>query len=174
MTQAKQFEKEQNWLNAEKAYQSAKDLSIRISTPEVQSDIANQRATASYRYSLQEGLKAINDSQWQKSIDAFEKIQMVLKESPQIVPESKISEIDKLLVQSRLFLELSLARKAYENKEWKHAIDIYNEAITLMETNTTLLGQEATGNIEKINKYFFISYNIILNGYYLLFCVIYC
>ncbi len=62
------------------------------------------------------------------------------------------TEIDKLLVQSQLFYKLAQAKKAYENKEWQHAIDTYNAAIILMETNTSLLGQEATGNIEKISK----------------------
>ena len=76
----------------------------------------------------------------------------MLEEYPQITPETDKTEIDKLLIQSQLFYNLSLAKKAYENKEWQHAIDIYNDAIILMETNSLLLGQEATGNIEKISK----------------------
>jgi len=153
LTQAKQLEEEQNWLQAEEKYQKAQELAKTISTAEVQSEISNQLATAAYQYGLQEGLKAINDSQWQKSIDAFQRVQNILQENPQIVPETKTTEIDKLLVQSRLFYGLSQARIAYENEEWKHAIDTYNDAIALMETNTSLLGHtEAKGNIKKINK----------------------
>lgn len=152
INQAKQFEKEQNWFNAQKTYQDALQLSQSISTAEVQNDITNWLATASYRYNLQEGLKAINDSQWQKAIDAFQSVQKILKENPQVIPETTKTEIDKLLVESHLFFGLTQAKKAYENKEWKEAIDKYNDAIVLMETNSALLGQEATGNIQKINK----------------------
>jgi ubiquitin-protein ligase len=152
MAQAKQSEEEQNWLNAEKSYRNALELSKNISSQEVQDEIALLLATASYRYALHEGLKAINNAEWQKSIDAFQTLQKILKATPQIVPETERTKANKLLIQSRLYLQLAEAKKAYENKEWDRALDIYNDTVILLKTNTNLLGKESADNIRKIEK----------------------
>lgn len=152
LSQAKKFDTEQNWGDAEKEYRNALALSKNISTQEVQNDLAARLATASYQYGLREGLKAFNNSEWQKSINAFQSVQKVLETNPQIVPAKEKTNIDKLLIQSRLYSELAAARKAYENKEWNQARDIYNDAVILLKTNADLLGQESKDDITKIEK----------------------
>lgn len=151
-TRAKQFETEQNWLEAEKEYQNALALSQDISPQEGQNDIANSLATAAYRYNMHEGLKAINNSEWQKSIDAFQAVRKILEANPQIVDETEITVVNKLLIQSQLYAGLATAKKAYEDKEWERALDIYKDAVLLLKTNASLLGQEAMENIRKIEK----------------------
>jgi ubiquitin-protein ligase len=152
MTRAKQFETEQNWFEAEKAYRDALALSQDISPQAVQNDIADNLATAAYRYNLHEGLKAINNSEWRKSIDAFQAVREILEANPQIAAETEITVVNKLLIQSQLYSRLATARKAYEDKEWERALDIYKDAILLLKTNANLLGQEAMENIRKIEK----------------------
>lgn len=152
MTRANQFETEENWLEAEKEYRNALALSQDISPQEVQNDLADSLATAAYRYNLDEGLKAINNSEWQKSIDAFQAVRKILEANPQIVAETEITVVNKLLIQSQLYSGLGAARKAYEDKEWDRALDIYRDAVLLLKTNASLLGQEAMENIRKIEK----------------------
>ncbi|MCL7486765.1 MAG: hypothetical protein M8357_01150 [Desulfobulbaceae bacterium] len=152
LSQAQQFEDKQDWLNAEKAYLSALELSKNISSPEKQSAIADRLAVSSYRYNHQEGLKAINNSKWQESINAFQNALTVLDAHPHIVPENEKTEIRKLLIQSHLYFRLAAAKKAYENKEWDIALETYNDAVALLEKNRGILGQEGENNIQKIKK----------------------
>jgi len=153
LSQAKEFEKKQEWGNAQNAYQKAVELSKSTSPPGEQKDIALRHATASYRYAHGEGLKAINDSQWQKSIEFFQQVKKVLKENPTLVPEEEQIEDNKLLVKSQLYFELSEAKRKFGNKKWEDAVATYNKAISFLKKNSGLLGQEETADdIKKIEK----------------------
>lgn len=152
LTKAGQHEEKQNWREAAAELQTAQDLSVNVLPPAEQNDISRRRITALYRYHMQEGLNAVNDSEWQKSIDAFQEVQKVIKENRGMLPAAEALEVDKLLVQSRLFLKLSEAKKAYDAQQWEEAIAIYRDAIALMENNSGLLGEEAGININKIKK----------------------
>jgi len=152
LSQARESEEKLDWSGAEKAYTAALELSKEFSSPEEQKDIADRKATASYRHRLHEGMAAIKDSRWQESIDSLEEVNKILEANPRIIPDKEKSEIDKLLVQSHLYLALAEARKAFENMQWDEAITLYNEAIALLGKNSSLIGEEAGEDIRKIEK----------------------
>ena len=152
LNQAKQFEEQQDWFNASQEYKKALEFSRIVASQGEQKAVAKKFAAASYQHGLNEGLKWINDSQWQKSIDALQEVRQILEKSPGVVSENEKREIDKLLVQSRLYFYLGEARKSFENKAWENAIESYNNAITLLKKNSSLLGREGEENIKKIEK----------------------
>lgn len=147
-----QAEEKLDWVKAKEGYAKALEYSKTISTPEVQQDIAKKMAEATYHYGLQVGLKAMNESQWQTAVNAFQEVKTVFAANPKAPTKAEKIEVDKLLIQSQLYLYLAEAKQAFEEKVWNRAISIYNDAIALLKENLSVLGEEGERNITMIEK----------------------
>lgn len=152
LSKAEKAEKKLDWTTAKDEYTKALEQGKSILSPEEHLNIAKKMTAASYQYGLQIGLKAMNGSQWQTSIDAFQEIQKVFKAHPNAISEAEKIEIKKLLLQSQLYLYLAEAKKSFEQKIWQDAVATYNEAIALLQKNTEILGEEGKRDILMIEK----------------------
>lgn len=152
LSDAKKFKQEQDWLAAKKSYQTALEIGQDILKPDELNTMAHDLAIASYQHGLSESIQAVNNAEWQNSIDALLEVKKVLDDNPDIISTTQKTEVEKLLIQSLLYHYLAEARKAYEIGEWNQAIDTYNDAIDLLNKNIDLLGEKGSDNIRKLQK----------------------
>ena len=149
---ARKAEEEQEWKQAADTYAKALDMSKTLSTADDKNEIATRLAAASFRHELIQGQKAFTSSEWQKTIEMLQRAQNILEANPEIASESEKNEINKLLVNSRLYHILSRAKNAFEKQEWEMAINKYQNALYFLDHNRDVLGEEVSGNINKIEK----------------------
>ncbi len=149
---ARKSEEEQEWKQAAETYEKALEMSKSLSTADDKDEIANRLAAASLRHELVQGQKAFTASEWQKTIEMLQRAQNILATNPEIASESEKEEINKLLVNTKLYHILSGAKNAFEKKEWEMAINEYKNAIDLLEHNKEILGDGVSDSIRKIER----------------------
>lgn len=153
LAQARKAEEENEWKQAADTYQKALELSSSLSKPEDQADISQRLAAASFRHELDESKRAFTSSEWQKTVDMLNRAQKILEDNPTIASAEEQKELSKLLVNSRLFHILAGAKKAFEQNEWEPAIAEYRTAITLLQENAEILGEEeVSDSLVKIDR----------------------
>ncbi|MDY0389698.1 MAG: hypothetical protein RBQ88_02135 [Desulfobulbus oligotrophicus] len=149
---AERAEREKNWDEAAAAYRNALTISGNIQTLGSTSDITNRMTAATFRHELDQSKKAFTQSQWKETIRYLEQAQQVITVNPTVVTEKERQDLHRLLINSRLYLTLSTAREAYQQKNWPAAIEEYQNALNLLATepdSATNMEEESLGKIEK-------------------------
>jgi ubiquitin-protein ligase len=149
---AEHAEQDKNWDEAAVAYRKALTLSGNIKNLGTASDITHRMTAATFRHELDQSKKAFTQSQWQETIKYLEQAQQAINVNPNVVTEKERQDLHRLLVNSRLYLMLSTAREAYQQKNWALAIEEYQNALNLLvsepDSAENVLG-ESLGKIEK-------------------------
>ncbi|WP_319586881.1 ubiquitin-conjugating enzyme E2 [uncultured Desulfobulbus sp.] len=149
---AENAEQNKNWDEAAVAYRKALTLSGNIKTLGTASDITHRMTAATFRHELDQSKKAFNQSQWKETIKYLEQAQQAINVNPNIVTDKERQDLHRLLINSRLYLMLSTAREAYQQKNWPQAIEEYQNALNLLtsepDSAENMLG-ESLGKIEK-------------------------
>jgi len=150
---AKKAEEGKEWRQAAETYRRALELSSSLSSPEDKKDIAKRLAAAAFHNELDQSKTAFTSSEWQKTIEMLERAEKILAENPKAASVTEKRELHKLLVNSRLYLILATAKKAYDTGKWTIALNEYHKAIDLLEHHTDIIGddviQEGVNKIEK-------------------------
>lgn len=142
-----------NWQEAVASYTQALGLGGDHSSAEEQQDIAFRLAAVQFRQALEEGREAYAASDWLTSMNILERAEKILAEHPSIAPGKDQGDLQKMLVNSRLFHLLSVARKAFEQQHWDQAVQGYEKAIALLKANGAILGEEeVAGSRRKIER----------------------
>ena len=149
---AENAEQNKNWDEAAVAYRKALTLSGNIKILGTASDITHRMTAATFRHELDQSKKAFNQSQWKETIKYLEQAQQAINVNPNIVTDKERQDLHRLLINSRLYLMLSTAREAYQQKNWPQAIEEYQNALNLLtsepDSAENMLG-ESLGKIEK-------------------------
>ncbi len=149
---AENAEQNKNWDEAAVAYRKALTLSGNIKTLGTASDITHRMTAATFRHELDQSKKSFNQSQWKETIKYLEQAQQAINVNPNIVTDKDRQDLHRLLFNSRLYLMLSTAREAYQQKNWSQAIEEYQNALNLLtsepDSAENMLG-ESLGKIEK-------------------------
>ncbi len=152
LAQAERAEQGKNWNEAAAAYRKALALSSNIQTLGTASDITHRLTVATFRHELDQSKKAFTQSQWQETIKYLEQAQQAINANPSLVTDKERQDLHKLLVNARLYLTLSTAREAYQQKNWEQAGVEYQNALNLLasepESTENMLG-ESLSKIEK-------------------------
>jgi ubiquitin-protein ligase len=133
---AEQAEREKNWDEAAMAYRKALNLSENIKNLGTAGDITHRLTAASFRHELDQSKKAFTQSQWRETIKYLEQAQQAININSTVVTEKERQDLHRLLVNSRLYLMLSTAREAYEQKNWPQAVEEYENAINLLTSES--------------------------------------
>ena len=118
------------------AYRKALTLSENIKNLGTASDITHRMTAATFRHELDQSKKAFTQSQWQETIKYLEQAQQAININSNVVTEKERQDLHRLLVNSRLYLMLSTAREAYEQKNWPQAIEEYENALHLLSSES--------------------------------------
>jgi len=149
---AERAEQDKNWDEAAVAYRKALTLSGNIKNLGTASDITHRMTAATFRHELDQSKKAFTQSQWRETIKYLEQAQQAINANPNVVTEKERQYLHRLLVNARLYLMLSTAREAYQQKNWPQAIEEYQNALDLLasepDSAENTLG-ESLGKIEK-------------------------
>ncbi|WP_028317640.1 hypothetical protein [Desulfobulbus elongatus] len=149
---AEKAEQNKNWDEAAGAYRKALTLSGDIKNLGTTSDITSRMTAATIRHELDQSKKAFTQSQWRETIKYLEQAQEAINTNPNVVTEKERQDLRRLLINSRLYLTLSTAREAYQQKNWSQAVKGYQEALDLLasepETAENALG-ESRSKIDK-------------------------
>lgn len=152
LSMAEQAEQSKNWDQAAEAYRKALDLSSGIKSLGTASDITHRLTAATFRHELDQSKKAFTQSQWKETIKYLEQAQEVINANPNVVNEKERQDLHRLLVNARLYLMLSTAREAYQQKNWDQAITEYQNALNLLASepgSTENMLDDSLGKIEK-------------------------
>jgi ubiquitin-protein ligase len=149
---AERAEQDKNWDEAAVAYRKALTLSGNIKNLGTASDITHRMTAATFRHELDQSKKAFNQSQWKETVKYLEQAQQAINLNPNVVTEKERQDLRRLLINAHLYLMLSTAREAYEQKNWPQAIEEYQNALNLLarepDSAENMLG-ESLGKIEK-------------------------
>jgi len=149
---AESAEQNKNWDEAAVAYRKALTLSGNIKNLGTANDITHRMTAATFRHELDQSKKAFTQSQWKETIKYLEQAQQAININPNIVTDKERQDLHRLLFNSRLYLMLSTAREAYQQKNWSQAIEEYQNALNLLtsepDSAENMLG-ESLGKIEK-------------------------
>ena len=149
---AESAEQNKNWDEAAVAYRKALTLSGNIKNLGTANDITHRMTAATFRHELDQSKKAFTQSQWKETIKYLEQAQQAINVNPNIVTDKERQDLHRLLFNSRLYLMLSTAREAYQQKNWPQAIEEYQNALNLLssepDSTENMLG-ESLGKIEK-------------------------
>lgn len=149
---AERAEQDKNWDEAAVAYRKALTLSGNIKNLGTASDITHRMTAATFRHELDQSKKAFNQSQWKETVRYLEQAQQAINLNPNVVSEKERQDLRRLLLNAHLYLMLSTAREAYEQKNWTQAIEEYQKALNLLaqepDSAENMLG-ESLGKIEK-------------------------
>ncbi len=149
---AEQAEQGKNWNEAAGAYRKALKLSGNIEDLGTTSDITHRLTAVSFRHEMDQSKKAFTQSQWQETIKFLEHAQQAMTANPNIATDKERQELHKLLINSKLYLTLSTAREAYQQKKWDLAINEYQNALTLLATEYGKMENTLDDSISKIEK----------------------
>ncbi|MCL2789772.1 MAG: hypothetical protein FWD79_03925 [Desulfobulbus sp.] len=149
---AEKAEQENNWSEAAEAYRKALTLSDTMMNLGTTSDITSRMTAATFRYELDQSKKSFTQSQWRETIKYLEQAQRAININPNVVSEKERQDLHQLLINARLYLTLSTAREAFQQKNWQQAIEEYQNALDLLtrepETAANVRG-ESLGKIKK-------------------------
>lgn len=149
---AEQAERDKNWDAAAAAYRKALSLSGNMQNLGTASDITSRMTAATFRHELDQSKKAFTQSQWRETIKYLEQAQQAINANPSVVTEKERQDLHRLLINSRLYLMLSTAREAYQQKNWSQAIEEYTNALNLLASkpdSADSMAGESQGKIEK-------------------------
>ncbi|MBV5318805.1 MAG: hypothetical protein JZU50_13485 [Desulfobulbaceae bacterium] len=149
---AEKAEQGKNWDEAADAYRKALSLSGKLKTLGTADDITQRLTTAAFRHEMDQSKKAFTQSQWQETIKFLEHAQQAMIANPNIATSKERQDLHKLLVNSQLYLMLSTAREAYQQKNWELAIKEYQNALTLLAGESDSLESSMGESIAKIEK----------------------
>lgn len=152
LAMAERAEQEKNWSKAIVAYRKALALSADMNHLGTEGNITHRLTAANFRHELDLSKKAFDQSQWQETIKFLEQAQLAMNANPHLVTEQERQDIRRLLVNSRLYLMLSTAREAYQQKNWDQAVNEYQNALNLLAREPDSAGSiqgESQGKIEK-------------------------
>lgn len=137
------------WDQAAVIYEKALQLDRAFSSPEERQQIAFHLVAASFRHELAKSKRAYTASDWQESIDSLERAENILAENPTIADDGEKTEMRRMLVNSRLFHLLSVARMAYEQQQWDRAVTEYTNAVAFLDENAAVLGNDEVADGRK-------------------------
>jgi len=149
---AEKAELGKNWEEAAEAYRKALTHSGKLKTLGTANDITQRLTAATFRHEMDQSKKAFTQSQWQDTIKYLENAQQAMDANPSIATGKERQDLHKLLVNSRLYLMLSTAREAYQQKNWQVAIEQYQQALVLLAGAADSLEGSLGESIEKIEK----------------------
>ena len=134
------------------AYRKALTLSENIKNLGTASDITHRMTAATFRHELDQSKKAFTQSQWQETIKYLEQAQQAININSNVVTEKERQDLHRLLVNSRLYLMLSTAREAYEQKNWPQAIEEYENALHLLSSESDAAESMLSESLGKIER----------------------
>ena len=152
LASAKKAEREKEWENAVQTYQRALQLSRSISDSKDAEEISKKLAAATFRHELDKSKLAFTGAQWQQTITMLEHARTLLDENPTAVGEKEKNELKQLLLDSRLYQLLTLAREAYEQHDLTKSINNYQKTLHLLDTEKEHFSPgilDAYGKIQK-------------------------
>jgi len=152
LTKARKAEKAREWDDAAAIYKRALELSKTLSDVEGTSAISKKLARAMFHHELDQSRLAFTSAQWQQTIEMLEDAHKLLDKNPETVTDRERWELDQLLAQSRLNQILSLAGKAFKNREWDTAIKEYQRALDLMNKKKSFFAGSYDTAIAEIKK----------------------
>jgi len=152
LSSAEKAEQGQNWNEAAEAYRKALKLSGNIEDLGTTNDITQRLTTASFRHEMDQSKKAFTQSQWQETIKFLEHAQQAMTANPSIATDKERQDLHRLFVNSQLYMMLSTAREAYQQKNWDLAIKEYQNALTLLASESDNMESTLGESIAKIEK----------------------
>lgn len=152
LASAKKAEREKAWENAVKTYSRALELSRSISDSKDAEEITKRLAAATFRHELDQSRQAFTGAQWQETITMLEHASRFIKENPTAVTEQDKTELKQLLLTSRLYQLLTLAREDYEKHDLTASINRYRETLNLLDSEKENFSPGVTGSYKKIQK----------------------
>ncbi|MEA2114220.1 MAG: ubiquitin-conjugating enzyme E2 [Thermodesulfobacteriota bacterium] len=152
LASARKAESAKEWGNAAETYQRALEISKTLSDSEGTGEISKKLAAATVRHELDQSKEKFTDAQWQQTIEMLENTKKLLAENPDTISVEERWELDILLADSRLFQILSLARMAYENREWDRAITEYKRSLAMIRDEQDIFEGVHDGAVAKIEK----------------------
>ncbi len=152
LSSAKKLEDEKEWENAADTYRRALEISRTLSDPEEANEITKRLTTATFRHELDQSRQAFTGAQWQETITMLEHAKQLIDANPTAVSAEERAELNRLLLNSRLYQILTLAREAYERRDWGGSIKQYQDALHLLETEKEGFGPGTDESYTKIEK----------------------
>jgi len=149
---AEKAEQGKNWNEAAEAYRKALKLSGNVEDLGTTNDITHRLTTASFRHEMDQSKKAFTQSQWQETIKFLEHAQQAMTANPNIATDKERQDLHRLLVNSQLYMMLSTAREAFQQKNWDLAIKEYQSALALLASESGNMEQTLEESISKIEK----------------------
>ncbi len=132
---AKKAEREKEWENAVQTYKRALQMSQALSDTQDAKEIAKRLAAATFKHELNQSKQAFTGAQWQQTIAMLEHAKTIMDENPTAVTDKDREELQQLLINSRLYQLLTLAREAYERHDLATSITNYQKTLTLLDTH---------------------------------------
>ena len=152
LASAKKAEDEKEWENAADTYRRALEISRTLSDPEEAKEITKRLTAATFRHELDQSRQAFTGAQWQETITMLEHAQQLIDANPAAVSAEERAELNRLLLNSRLYQILTLAREAYERRDWAGSIKQYQKALHLLKTEKEGFGPGTEESYTKIEK----------------------
>ena len=152
LASAKKAENEKEWENAADTYRRALEISRTLSDPEDAGEITKRLTAATFRHELDQSRQAFTGAQWQETITMLEHAQQLIDTNPAAVSTEERAELNRLLLNSRLYQMLTLAREAYERRDWAGSIKQYQKALHLLKTEQEGFGPGTEESYTKIEK----------------------
>ena len=149
---AEKAEQAKDWRAAADAYRTALALSGELTNLGSASDITHRLTAAAFRHEFDQSKKAFSQSQWQETIAFLQQAQQAITANPDVVTAKERQDLHQLLVNARLYSTLSVAREAYQNKNWDVAIKEYQNALELLAQEPGNIGESLNESIAKIEK----------------------
>lgn len=149
---AKMAENEQEWEHAADTYRRALELSRNLSDQEDTNELTQRLTAATFRHELDQSRQTFTGAQWQETITMLEDAQKLIQENPAAVSPKERAELNQLLFNSRLYQMLTLAREAYEIRDWDNSIKHYKDALHLLDIEKDIFGAGIEESYAKIKK----------------------
>ncbi len=152
MASARKAENAQEWANAAETYRRALEISKSLSDIKGAEEISKKLAAATFRHEMDQSKASFTESQWQETIAMLQDAKKLLEANPETVSEKERRELDRLLAGSQLYYMLSLARAAYDKRDWDTAITEYEKALNHIRKQADILTEAQNGAMGKIEK----------------------
>ncbi len=149
---AKKAEREKEWENAAQTYKRALQLSRSISDSKDAQEISKRLAAATFKHELNQSKQAFTGEQWQQTITMLKHAKTIMDENPTAVTDKDREELQQLLLNSRLYQLLTLARESYERHDLTASISNYQKTLTLLDTKKEYFEPGIIDAYRKIQK----------------------
>ena len=152
---AKRAEREKEWKDAAQTYRRALQMSQAISDTKDAKEIAKRLAAATFKHELSRSKQAFTGAQWQQTIATLEHAKTIMDENPAAVTDKDREELQQLLLNSRLYQLLTLAREAYERHDLATSITNYQKTLALLDSRRDDFEADVMDAYKKIQKTLF-------------------